>query len=88
MHFPVFLLGLLISSLCVGVVFWVAGASIGKSLGWALAAFVIGQMLYVVLIAILAKGEGSSSQDQVPDRKTPDPAAAVGRVPLAVRHDQ
>jgi membrane protein DedA with SNARE-associated domain len=88
MRFPVFLLGLLISSLCVGVVFWVAGASIGKSLGWALGAFFIGQVLYVALVAILARGEGKSSQDRTTERKSPDPADVIGRAPLAARPDQ
>lgn len=88
MRFPVFLLGLLISSLCVGVVFWVTGASIGKSLGWALAAFFVGQLLYVALVAILARREGKPSRDQASERKTPDPATTVGRTKLAAQQDQ
>lgn len=87
MRFPVFLLGLLISSLAVGVIFWVMGASIGKSLGWALGAFFIGQVLYVVVIGILAKGEATASRDRVADRQKPDPAAAVRNAQLATRHD-
>jgi hypothetical protein len=86
MRFPVFLLGLLISSLGFGVILWVAGASIGKSLGWALGAFFIGQVLYVVVIGILARGERTPSRDRAADRKTPDPAP--GRhAKLATRND-
>lgn len=88
MRFPVFLLGLLISSVVVGVVFWMAGASIGRSLGWALGAFFIGQVLYVALVGILTKGEAKASSDGVPNRKMPDPTAAVRRAQLAAHQDQ
>jgi hypothetical protein len=87
MRFPVVLLGLLISSFGIGVILWVAGASFGKSLVWALVAFFIGQVLYVVVVGLLARGERTGSSDRAADRKPPDPAAAVRRAQLATRND-
>lgn len=88
MRFPVFLLGLLMSSVGVGVVSWMEGASIGLSLGWALGAFFIGQVFYVALVGILTRGESRASSDGMPERKISDPAAAVRRAQLAAQQDQ
>jgi hypothetical protein len=57
MKFPVFLLGLLASSGGVGIVLWLGGTSVGMSLVWAIVAFMLGQVLYVLLIAAMAGGE-------------------------------
>jgi hypothetical protein len=75
MKFPVFLLGLIVSSFCIGVVLWIMGVPIGMSLLWALIAFGIGQLLYVVLVALMAakeqKASGTTSKaDSVDAAKT------------------
>lgn len=88
MRFPVFLLGLVFTSVAVGLSFWVFGASVGKSTAWALLAFFVGQLLYVAMICILARAERKSSRPPVPERKPADPAVPVLRARLAARHDQ
>jgi hypothetical protein len=60
MKFPVFLLGLVVSSVGIAIVLWVEGLSVGKSLLWALIAFGVGQILYVAMIAVLAALEKKS----------------------------
>ena len=60
MKFPVFLLGLVVSSAVIGIVLWSGGVSFGKSLLWAVVAFGVGQILYVALVAALAAAEKKS----------------------------
>jgi hypothetical protein len=60
MKFPVFLLGLIVSSVGIGIGLWLEGVSIGKSMLWVLIAFGVGQLLYVGMIAVLAALEKKS----------------------------
>jgi hypothetical protein len=67
MKFPVFLLGLLASSVGVGIALWLGGTSVGMSVIWALVAFMLGQVLYVLLIAMMAGGERRTRPALAPD---------------------
>lgn len=54
MKFPVFVLGLVVVSAGIGTMLWMSGVSAAMGLLWAMIAFAVGQILYVILIAMLA----------------------------------
>jgi hypothetical protein len=83
MKFPVFLLGLIVSSVGIGIFLWLGGVSTGKSMMWALVAFGIGQLLYVALVAVLAASE-KRSRPAAP--KAQETGSVRGLAPEQDRH--
>jgi len=57
MRFSVFLLGLCLASLGAGGASFIMGAGFAQTLGMAAATFVLGQVLYIGLIALMARDE-------------------------------
>lgn len=74
MRFPVFVVGLIICSVGVGVMLWLSGMSGGKSALWALLAFFVGQLLYVAVIGLLAAVQAKKTP-KPPKREAADTAA-------------
>jgi hypothetical protein len=82
MKFPVFLLGLITSSLGVGIALWLGGTSLGMSVIWAFVAFMLGQVLYVLLIAMIAGGGSRTRQALAPNPEAgKSPTGAPGLSP-------
>jgi bacteriorhodopsin len=85
MKFPVFLLGLVILSAGIGIVLWVGGVPVGKSLLWAVIAFGVGQVLYVATVAMLATTDKTSRRMAA---KMPDTGGGAAARGLAAKQDR
>jgi hypothetical protein len=88
MRFPVFVLGLVVCSLVVGVLLWMLGTSIGKSVGGAFCFFFVAQVVYLLVIAFLANSDRKSLPSGASAPKKVNPVAGVPRRKLSVPRDQ
>ncbi len=83
MKFPVFLLGLVVVSAGIGITLWILGVSAAMCVTWAIVTCAVGQILYVVMIAMLAAAEKRLPQVSSTASEAPTMGAGRGLAPQA-----